>query len=136
MLAILCSSCNTILKTGDEFTEVESKFAKGEGHLDPQYCNRCIRVDSNMPYKYVIQRHRDGLTKRGSKILWIEWNLDGEYNNRFDEPAVGRSMILNPSAGSGDYTWMTTTIKHIISTSPIEIIFETQNSIYTLTINN
>jgi hypothetical protein len=130
MLAILCSSCNTILKTGAEFNEQESKFAKGEGELDPQYCDKCI------PYRYVIQRHRDGLTRRGNKVFWIEWKVDRYYNNRFDEPAVGRSLILNPSnIDGGDYTWMTTTVKHVISVSPIEIVFETQNSTYTLTIN-
>jgi hypothetical protein len=128
MGAILCSSCNTILKTGAEFNEQESKFAKGEGHLDPRYCDKCI------PYKYIIQRHRDGLTKRGGKIFWIEWKVDGYYNNRFDEPAIGRSLILNPSGG-GDYAWMTTSIKRMISESPTEIVFETQNSTYTLTIN-
>lgn len=130
MLAILCSSCNTIIKTGAEFNEQESNFAIGVGELDPQYCDKCI------PYRYVIQRHRDSLTRRGNRVFWIEWNLDGQYSNRFDKPAVGRSLILNPSnIDGGDYTWMTTTIKHMISVSPTEIVFETQNSTYTLTIN-
>lgn len=41
MLAILCSACSRIIKTGREFTEQESKFAKGEADLLPQYCEKC-----------------------------------------------------------------------------------------------
>jgi hypothetical protein len=130
MGAILCSICNRIIKTGAEFTVEESKFAKGEGHLDPQYCDKCI------PYKYVIQRHHDGLTKRGNEVFWIEWKVDGYRNCRHNEPAIGRSLILNPNIEGGDYTWMTTAITQIISMEPTNIVFQTMNSIYTLTIND
>jgi hypothetical protein len=43
-LAILCSNikCSKIIKVGYEFTEEESLFAGGKGHLDPQYCDECI----------------------------------------------------------------------------------------------
>ena len=41
MLAILCSECSRIIKTGREFNEAELKFAKGEANLLPQYCEKC-----------------------------------------------------------------------------------------------
>jgi hypothetical protein len=41
-LALLCSSCRKIIKVGYEFTEEESLFAGGKGHLDPQHCDECI----------------------------------------------------------------------------------------------
>jgi hypothetical protein len=39
-LAILCSNCKKILKTGKEFNEEENKFAKGEITIPPQYCKK------------------------------------------------------------------------------------------------
>ena len=44
-LAILCSKCSVIIKTGKEFTPEEMEFALTKGkHLDPQYCNKCIET--------------------------------------------------------------------------------------------
>lgn len=41
-LALLCSMCRAIVKTGRDFNEEESKFAKGEiDYLDPLYCEKC-----------------------------------------------------------------------------------------------
>jgi hypothetical protein len=40
-LAILCSGCSKIIKVGFEFTDEEANFARGNGHLDPQYCEDC-----------------------------------------------------------------------------------------------
>lgn len=40
-LAILCSKCRVIIKTGAEFTKEEREFALGKGHLPPQYCKEC-----------------------------------------------------------------------------------------------
>ena len=41
-LALLCSMCRRIVKTGVDFNEEESKFAKGEiDYLDPLYCEQC-----------------------------------------------------------------------------------------------
>lgn len=42
MLALLCSMCRTIVKTGVDFNEEENKFAKGEiDYLEPLYCEKC-----------------------------------------------------------------------------------------------
>ena len=41
-LALLCSMCRTIVKTGVDFNEEENKFAKGEiDYLEPLYCEKC-----------------------------------------------------------------------------------------------
>lgn len=48
-LALLCSGCRGILKTGKDFTEEEIRAAKGEIELPPQTCNtikvECKRFD-------------------------------------------------------------------------------------------
>ena len=41
-LALLCSGCKVILKTGKDFTAEEQLFAKGDlAHLPPRYCETC-----------------------------------------------------------------------------------------------
>ena len=41
-MAILCSGCRTIIKTGVDFTPEEWNYAKVKGsYLEPQYCNNC-----------------------------------------------------------------------------------------------
>jgi hypothetical protein len=40
-LALLCSGCRTIIKTGKDFTEKELNFVFEKGKLPPQYCEKC-----------------------------------------------------------------------------------------------
>jgi hypothetical protein len=40
-LALLCSGCSVIIKTGKDFTPEEMEFALSSKHLDPQYCEKC-----------------------------------------------------------------------------------------------
>jgi hypothetical protein len=40
-LAILCSNCRVIIKTGIDFSKEELLFIKGEAELPPQYCENC-----------------------------------------------------------------------------------------------
>jgi hypothetical protein len=40
-LAILCSKCNSIIKTGIDFNEKELLFLKGKSKLKAQYCDKC-----------------------------------------------------------------------------------------------
>ena len=47
LLAILCSKCSVIIKTGKDFTEQEKLFVKGEVSLPPQYCEKCIYESRN-----------------------------------------------------------------------------------------
>jgi hypothetical protein len=82
--------------------------------------------------KYKLKRLNDGLTNVGSKIGWIEWNDNGTGKNIHDEPAIGRSLILDPILGN-IYTWLTTTLTEIIEQREGYIKFATKNSIYELT---
>ena len=48
-LALLCSNCRVIIKTGKDFTPEEKKYALGKlRHLDPVYCDKC---KDNVPLK-------------------------------------------------------------------------------------
>ena len=38
--AILCSECKVIIRTGKDFSKEDWSFARGEGTLAPQYCNK------------------------------------------------------------------------------------------------
>ena len=40
-LALLCSKCRVIIKTGVDFTLEEMEFALKSKHLEPQYCEQC-----------------------------------------------------------------------------------------------
>lgn len=42
-LALLCSSCSVIIKTGKDFTQEERDciFEDDKPHLPPQYCETC-----------------------------------------------------------------------------------------------
>lgn len=41
--AILCSGCSKIIKTGNEYTDEERKYALGKlRYLPPQFCDECV----------------------------------------------------------------------------------------------
>lgn len=41
-LALLCSKCKVIIKTGKDFTREELEYTMERNrHLDPQYCEKC-----------------------------------------------------------------------------------------------
>jgi hypothetical protein len=41
-LALLCSNCSVIIKTGKDFTRDEMMACDGIKYLKPQYCTKCI----------------------------------------------------------------------------------------------
>lgn len=75
-------------------------------------------------------RDRDGLTKESEKIMWVEFNEEGRFKDKFDEIAVGRSLIMSPFSQS--FTWQTTTVTEIVEQRDDYIYFKTQNSNYKL----
>ena len=79
-----------------------------------------------------LVRERDGLTKYGREIGWIEWDDNDKFKEKHDEPAVGRSCMLDPHRMS--FTWLTTSITEIVASSEdgSYIKFNTKNSIYEL----
>jgi hypothetical protein len=76
---------------------------------------------------YVVTRLEDDIRMPASVIKFIEWNKNGVGGKVHNEPAVGRSIVLDPT-GPGNYMWLTTEITEIIS----ENKFKTKNSTYTI----
>ncbi len=83
---------------------------------------------ANYPYKLV--RERDGLTKYGKQMGWIEWKSDGTFGKLHDKPAVNLSCILDPHRMS--FTWLTTSITEILEQREDYVKFKTSNSTYEL----
>lgn len=81
--------------------------------------------------RYKLTRKDDGLVRYANRIYWIEWNEDGTYKASHDEPAVERSIVLDPYFGT--FTWMTSSVVEIIKKTPCRILFKTKNSTYLLT---
>lgn len=77
-----------------------------------------------------LVRERDGLTKESENILWIEFNDEGRFKEKFDEIAVGRSLLMSPF--NQFFTWQTTTVTEIVEQREDYIKFKTQNSNYEL----
>lgn len=85
--------------------------------------------DQGLP-KWRLVRERDGLQKQSEGIIWIEFNSDGRFKEKFDEIAVGRSLLMSPF--SQFFTWQTTTVTEIVEQREDYIKFKTQNSNYEL----
>ncbi len=65
------------------------------------------------------------------RISWIEWNEDKTFKAAHDEPAVGRSLIVDPQWRV--YGWLTTTITEILEQDEFGYVhFNTKNSEYIL----
>lgn len=77
-----------------------------------------------------LVRERDGLTHYAQKASWIEWDELGRGKEGHDEPAIGRSLLLDPHRLS--YTWLTTSVTEIIEQKEKYIKFRTSNSVYEL----
>jgi hypothetical protein len=86
--------------------------------------------DPNTNKNYKLVRESDRLTQHAHEIGWIEWNENGTFKEKHDEPAIGRSLILDPHRMS--YTWLTTTITEIVEQRNDYIKFNTKNSVYEL----
>ena len=99
----------------------------GNLKLDENF-QRMIYGDPQMNWKLV--RERDGLTKQSNKIMWIEFNEEGRFKEKYDEPAIGRSLIMSPF--NQYFTWQTTTITEIVEQNDDYVKFKTQNSNYEL----
>jgi len=76
---------------------------------------------------YVLTRIDDEKQIPASVIKFIEWNENGTGKSLHDEPALGRSIVVDP-VNAVIYKWMTTRIIEIIDATT----FKTENSTYTL----
>ena len=81
-------------------------------------------------YNWKLVREHDGLTKQSKEVMWIEFNEQGTFKSKHDEPAVGRSLMMSPFTFS--FTWQTTSITEIVEEREDYIKFKTRNSNYEL----
>ena len=81
-------------------------------------------------FNWKLVRERDGLTHRSKEVIWIEFNDEGRFKSKHDEPAVGRSLMMSPFNRS--FTWQTTTVTEIVEQRDDYIKFKTGNSNYEL----
>ena len=88
-----------------------------------------LDFDTEEP-KYKLVRERDKLVKQSARVLWLEWNEDGTFKDKYDLPYIGRSLIMSPF--NEFFTWQTTTITEIVEQRDNYIKFKTKNSNYEL----
>jgi hypothetical protein len=81
-------------------------------------------------YNWKLVREHDGLTKQSKEVMWIEFNEQGTFKSKHDEPAIGRSLMMSPFTFS--FTWQTTSITEIVEQREDYIKFRTRNSNYEL----
>ena len=96
--------------------------------MDQNHAELLGVVDTKFNWELV--RERDNLTKQSERILWLEWNDDGRFKEKYDEPSVGLSLIMSPF--NEFFTWQTTPITEIVEQRDGYIKFNTKNSVYTL----
>ena len=80
--------------------------------------------------KYRLVRERDKLVKESARIMWLEWNEDGTFKDKYVFPTIGRSLIMSPF--NDFFTWQTTPVTEIVEQREDYIKFKTKNSNYEL----
>ena len=79
---------------------------------------------------YRLVRERDGLTKHSEDVIWIEFNEEGRFKEKYTEPLIGRSLLMSPF--NDFFTWQTTVVTEIVEQRDGYIKFKTENSNYEL----
>lgn len=85
---------------------------------------------NKIPMNWKLVRERDGLTKQSEKVMWVEFNTDGRFKEKYDEIGLNRSLIMSPF--NEFFTWQTTIVTEIIEQRDGYVKFKTSNSIYEL----
>ena len=81
-------------------------------------------------FNWKLVRERDGLTKQSKEVMWIEFNDEGRFKSKHNEPAVERSLMMSPFTFS--FTWQTTAVTEIVEQRKDYLKFKTRNSNYEL----
>ena len=81
-------------------------------------------------FNWKLVRERDGLTNQSKEVMWVEWNEEGRFKSKHDEPAVGRSLIMSPF--NQFFTWQTTSLTEVLEVRENYLKFRTNNSVYEL----
>ena len=107
-----------------------SQDENGELHMIEEQMKLMGVIEDEFSWRLV--REGDGLNKKSKSVMWLEWNDEGRFQAKHDEPAIGRSLLMSPF--NHFFTWQTTVITEILdSTEDLSYIkFRTENSIYEL----
>ena len=84
----------------------------------------------SIQYNWKLVREQDGLTKQSEKVIWIEFEGDGRFKEKYDEIGLNRSLIMSPF--NDFFTWQTTTVTEILEQTDEYVKFKTNNSNYEL----
>ena len=63
--------------------------------------------------------------------MWIEFDTDGRFKEKWEDIGVGRSLIMSPF--NDFFTWQTTSVTEIVEQRDGYVEFRTGNSNYKLT---
>ena len=96
--------------------------------IDPLQAELFGLVENEFSWK--LLRERDGLLKQSKEVMWVEWNVDGTFKSKHNEPKIGRSLIMSPF--NDFFTWQCTITTEIIEQREDYIKFKTENSNYEL----
>ena len=80
--------------------------------------------------EWKLFREEDGLVKKSSAIMWLEWGDNERVKSTHHKPLIGRSLIMSPF--NKFFTWQTTPLTEIIEEEIDYIRFKTKNSTYQL----
>ena len=113
---------------GEQPKVLLTKDEDGNLKLDETLAEMMGLIEKEFNWKLV--RERDGLTKESNKVMWLEFDEVGRFKDKYDTPAVGRSLIMSPF--SQYFTWQTTIVTEIVEERDDYIKFKTENSNYEL----
>jgi hypothetical protein len=88
------------------------------------------QVLDSIKNEWKLVRVEDGLVKQSEKVIWIEFNDDGRFKEKYDEIGLNRSLIMSPF--NDFFTWQTTTVTEILEQRDGYVKFKTKNSVYQL----
>ncbi len=63
----------------------------GQLQVDPAQAELLGLTENNHNWRLV--RERDGLTHTSRDIIWLEFNEEGRFKAKHEEPGVGRSLL-------------------------------------------
>jgi hypothetical protein len=80
--------------------------------------------------RWKLFRVDDGLIKESEDITWVEWDENGYFKARHNEPSVGYTLLMSPF--SLLFAWQTTIVTELIERKDNYLKFKTKNSTYEL----
>jgi len=91
-----------------------------------------VNLEGGHSPDYIWKLHRidDNLIKTSFEVMWLEFDENGKFKQRYDVPAVGRSLLMSPF--NAFFTWQTTDIVELINADDNLVEFKTTNSTYKL----